>query len=69
MYVCQVHLLIWSSYLDSLPEAICCLQTYTDVYCMCLPPFFFPSGDNCQIYAITILLPEAICCCLDTCNI
>ena len=54
MYVCQLsllQLLIWTSYLDRLPEAICCcLQTYTvnDVllvmYCMCLPAFFVPSA-------------------------
>ena len=30
LYVCQLSLLIWTSYLDRLPEAICCyLQTYT----------------------------------------
>ena len=53
-YVCilsLLQLLIWISYLDILPEAICCcLQTYTvnDVllvmYCMCLPAFFVTSA-------------------------
>ena len=43
------------------------------MYCMCLPAFFVPSADKSQlwvIYAITnIILPVAICCCLDTCNV
>ena len=60
-YVCMptllLQLLIWTSYLDRLPEAICCcLQTYTvnDVllvmYCMCLPAFFVPSADKSQLW-------------------
>ena len=63
-YVCQLSLLIWISYLDRLPEAICCcLQTSTvsDVLlmmnCMCLPAIYY------------IILPEAICCCLETFNV
>ena len=42
------------------------------MYCMCLPAFFVPSADKSQlwvIYAITNILPVAICCCLDTCNV
>ena len=65
MYVCQLSLLIWVSYL---PEAICCcLQTSTvrDVLlmmnCMCLPVFFVTSADKSNI-----ILSEAICCCLET---
>ena len=41
------------------------------MYCMCLPAFFVPSADKSQlwvIYAITNILPVAICC-LDTCNV
>ena len=48
---------IWTSYLDRLPEAICCcLQTYAvnDVllvmYCMCLLAFFVPSADKSQLW-------------------
>ena len=76
-YVCilsLLQLLIWISYLDILPEAICCcLQTYTvnDVflvmYCVCLPAFFVTSADKSQIFINT--LPEAICCCLETFNV
>ena len=73
-YVCilsLLQLLIWISYLDILPEAICCyLQTYTvnDVllvmYCMCLPAFFVTSADKSQLwvylcYLLIIILPEA----------
>ena len=39
---------------------------------MCLPAFFVPSADKSQlwvIYAITNILPVAICCCLDKCNV
>ena len=42
------------------------------MYCMCLPAFFVPSADKSQlwvIYAVTNILPVAICCCLDTCNV
>ena len=42
------------------------------MYCMCLPAFFVPGADKSQlwvIYAITNILPVAICCCLDTCNV
>ena len=75
-YVCilsLLQLLIWSSYLDILPEAICCLQTYTVnnvllvMYCMCLPAFFVTSADK-RCYLL-IILPEAICCCLETFNV
>ena len=71
-----LQLLIWISYLDILPEAICCcLQTYTvnDVllvmYCMCLPAFFVTSADKSQIFMLfTNISPEAICC-LETFNV
>ena len=75
-YVCilsLLQLLIWISYLDILPQA---LQTYTvnDVllvmYCMCLPAFFVTSADKSQIFMLfTNILPEAICCCLETFNV
>ena len=39
------------------------------MYCMCLPAFFVPSADKSQLWAITNILPVAICCCLDTCNV
>ena len=60
LYVCQLSLLIWISYLDRLPEAICCcLQTYSvnDVllvmYCICLPAFFVTGAASYgYIYAI-----------------
>ena len=81
-YVCilsLLQLLIWISYLDILPEAICCcLQTYTvnDVlsvmYCMCLLAFFVTSAGKSQIFMLhvfTNILPEAICCCLETFNV
>ena len=82
-YVCILSLLqlllLWISYLDILPEAICCLQTYpvNDVllvtYCMCLPAFFVTSADKSQLWVIfmlfTNILPEAICCCLETFNV
>ena len=71
-----LQLLIWTSYLGRLPEAICCcLQTYTvnDVllvmYCMCLPAFFVPSADKSQLWVYSNILPVAICCCLDTYNV
>ena len=57
-YVCILSLLI---YLDILPEAICCLQTYTVnnvllvMYCMCLPAFFVTSADKSQIWVIFML--------------
>ena len=58
-YVCilsLLQLLIWISYLDILPEAICCcLQTYTvnDVLLvMCLPAFFVTSADKSQIFIL-----------------
>ena len=79
-YVCilsLLQLLIWISYLDILPEAICCcLQTYTVnnvllvMYCMCLPAFFVTSADKSQIFMLfTNISPEAICCCLETFNV
>ena len=57
-YVCMpTFIATIASYLDRLPEAICCcLQTYTvnDVllvmYCMCLPAFFVPSADKSQLW-------------------
>ena len=71
-YVCilsLLQLLIWISYLDIWPEAICCcLQTYTVnnvlvMYCMCLPAFFVTSADKSRIFMVfTNILPEAICC-------
>ena len=72
-YVCilsLLQLLIWISYLDILPEAICCcLQTYTVnnvMYCMCLPAFFVTSADKSQIFMLFTnnILPGAICCCI-----
>ena len=70
MYTFIATMLIWINYLDILPEAICCLQTYTvnDVllvmYCMCLPALFVTSADISQLWVIfrlfTNILPEAI---------
>ena len=62
-YVCQLSLLIWISYLDRLPEAICCcLQTSTvsDVLllmnCMCLPVFFVTSADKSVLHCLRLFV-------------
>ena len=40
------------------------------MYCMCLPAFFVPSADKLKAgIFMLLLLPVAICCCLDTCNV
>ena len=40
------------------------------MYCMCLPAFFVTSADKSQIFMLfTNIMPEAICCCLETFNV
>ena len=40
------------------------------LYCMCLPASFVTSADKSQIFMLfTNILPEAICCCLETFNV
>ena len=71
-------------FIDRLPEAMCCcLQTYTVndallvMYCMCLLAVIITSADIrklwvqciCMLFTNTCMLPEAICCCLQTCYI
>ena len=76
-YVCilsLLQLLIWISYLDILPKANFVTYTINDVlYCMCLLAFFVTSADKshlCVIFMLfTNILPEAICCCLETFNV
>ena len=81
-YNCEYGPVI-GSFIDRLPEAMCCcLQTYTVInallvmYCMCLLAVIITSADIrkfgynvyiCMLFTNT--LPEAICCCLQTCYI
>ena len=80
LYVRQLSLLIWASFKERLPEAICCcLQTCNvDVvllvmYRMYIPALIVTSADISQLWVylcyLVIYLPEAICCCLQTCNV
>ena len=80
MYTCQVLLLIWASNRHFKIIWTDCLRLFVVVctvfyvllikYRMCLPACFVTSADKRQLWVyLCYLLPEAICCCLETFNV
>ena len=80
MYTCQVLLLIWASnrhfkiiWTDCLRLFVVVYTVFDVLYCMCLLACFVTSADKRQLWVylcyLLIILPEAICCCLETFNV
>ena len=74
MYICQLSLLLWASFKDRLPEVFVVvykLVVLMLVMCwMCIPVFIVTSADKSQLRVyLCYILPEASCCCLQTCKV